>query len=207
MTWFADLTPYEYLRSVPGMVNVGWLSKKAPFPTGPVPDGVLPALRTLASQRTHVTRGWHWCEFCGGHRDERARGHMEIHVPGADGRSYSAPDLLPHYIEAHSYQPPLEFVEAVLGFARLSEISAPVAFGSVTWDVTPPLELLRLTAVQLEGGFPVSVLLQPDPTWAQVRVGALIRELVPPLAEGVELSVVEGADVVGVLRIYSPRGC
>ncbi len=40
-------------------------------------------------------------------------GSAEIRVLGDDG-IYAAPDLLPHYIEAHGYQPPDEFVDAVI---------------------------------------------------------------------------------------------
>ncbi len=40
-------------------------------------------------------------------------GSAEIRVLG-DGGIYAAPDLLPHYIEAHGYQPPDEFVDAVM---------------------------------------------------------------------------------------------
>jgi hypothetical protein len=38
----------------------------------------------------------------------------EIRVVGRDGRVYAAPGLVCHYVAAHGYQPPQEFVEAVM---------------------------------------------------------------------------------------------
>lgn len=31
-----------------------------------------------------------------------------------DGVAYAAPELIAHYVEAHDYQPPADFTEAVL---------------------------------------------------------------------------------------------
>jgi hypothetical protein len=39
-------------------------------------------------------------------------GDAEIHVQDAKGRTFIAPDLLYHYILAHGYCPPREFIEA-----------------------------------------------------------------------------------------------
>jgi hypothetical protein len=41
-------------------------------------------------------------------------GSAEIIVPGRDGKVYRAPTLIHHYVTAHWYRPPWEFVEAVL---------------------------------------------------------------------------------------------
>jgi hypothetical protein len=41
-------------------------------------------------------------------------GSAEIRVVGV-GRVYAAPDLIGHYVEAHGYCPPEEFIAAVLG--------------------------------------------------------------------------------------------
>jgi hypothetical protein len=40
-------------------------------------------------------------------------GNGEIIVKGEDGRRYAAPTLILHYIEAHHYLPPEEFIQAV----------------------------------------------------------------------------------------------
>jgi hypothetical protein len=41
-------------------------------------------------------------------------GSAEIRVFGHDGRVYAAPNFIYHYVVVHHYQPPEEFVEAVL---------------------------------------------------------------------------------------------
>jgi hypothetical protein len=41
------------------------------------------------------------------------QGSGEIRVPG-DRKVYAAPILIHHYVEAHGYKPPEEFIEAVI---------------------------------------------------------------------------------------------
>ena len=66
------------------------------------------------------TRGWHNCELC--HPEPispragnqlRSFGTAEIRV-FYQGRIYAAPNLIYHYVTEHNYQPPDEFIEAVL---------------------------------------------------------------------------------------------
>jgi hypothetical protein len=52
--------------------------------------------------------GGHTCEFCG-----RAYGHANLAV-ASESVLYIAPELVLHYVRAHSYLPPEEFVQAVL---------------------------------------------------------------------------------------------
>jgi len=41
-------------------------------------------------------------------------GFAEIRVFGRNGKIYAAPNLIYHYVTAHSYRPPDEFIQAVL---------------------------------------------------------------------------------------------
>ena len=43
----------------------------------------------------------------------KVSGSAEIRVRGAN-RVYAAPELVYHYVVAHQYKPPREFIEAVL---------------------------------------------------------------------------------------------
>jgi hypothetical protein len=54
--------------------------------------------------------GWHSCELC---RVAPARGVYNVWIP-SDAALYVAPELVVHYIEAHQYRPPDEFIAAVL---------------------------------------------------------------------------------------------
>ena len=51
-------------------------------------------------------RWWFGSRFCAG--------SCEIIVPGREGIVYHAPALIAHYVRAHRYRPPREFIEAVL---------------------------------------------------------------------------------------------
>jgi hypothetical protein len=130
--FFQDLTPYENLKGRPLAIDVGWLDAAHPFPCGCVPDGFAARLRMLARKPVNQTRGFHVCQFCDfgppippgdqaaldaryrQWRDSGALSSAEIRVVAKDGRVYAAPVLISHYVDAHSYQPPQEFVAAVM---------------------------------------------------------------------------------------------
>lgn len=125
MTYFPDLSRYAYLPPKPGetreLINIGWLDKDHPFPVGKVPPVLQGELHRALESLCNRTRGYHRCNLCGDrepvrvrHRDrEFVLGDAEIHIP-AGGRVYVSPNLIIHYVDQHSYQPPAEFVDAVL---------------------------------------------------------------------------------------------
>ncbi|MEV4134115.1 hypothetical protein AB0J72_18335 [Dactylosporangium sp. NPDC049742] len=139
VTYFADLTPYAYshfdhdtvkhdwgtLRYRPRYerLNVGWLDASQPFDTDPVPDWFASALLdVIGNPSVNETRGLHDCEFCPSDAnaiaDPRPAGRpwlafREIRVPARPGVMFAAPALIWHYVSAHAYRPPAEFVEAV----------------------------------------------------------------------------------------------
>lgn len=129
MTYYADLTPYTYdtdngmpdppaRRAGLPLLNVGWLCHERDHPKGKAPEGLAAALHRLAARdRVQQTRGYHFCPWCArttlGRLDNCARGSAEIRVAG-DGVVYAAPELIAHYVEAHGYLPPDEFVHAVM---------------------------------------------------------------------------------------------
>ncbi|HEV3440872.1 MAG TPA: hypothetical protein VG122_26190 [Gemmata sp.] len=95
---------------------VGWLHPDHPFSTGPVPIAFLSRLKLFVSMSGESAKalffggfgGFHTCEFCG-----RAHGSANFGVP-ADSLLYVAPEMIVHYIEQHDYQPPDQFVNAVM---------------------------------------------------------------------------------------------
>jgi hypothetical protein len=109
------------------MLNVGWLSDEHPFPRGSVPLAFAHELERIAREPVQLTRGRHLCEFCRPPDDiidaepryrevwEMFRsGNGELHVRSETGVVYSAPALVIHYVSEHQYQPPPEFIAAVL---------------------------------------------------------------------------------------------
>jgi hypothetical protein len=127
---YLDLTPYEYGREAPrpNVLNVGWLSIEHPFQKGEVSVDFLRTLQRLVTSPVNLYRGSHLCEFCPPPPKELSAGgavwvlkppagttgNGEIRVPGLNGLVYVAPVLVAHYVEAHQYVPPAEFVDAVM---------------------------------------------------------------------------------------------
>jgi hypothetical protein len=114
VAFFEDLTPYTYFHpeeEAPGTVNIGWLDPDHPFPTGPTSEAFRAKLGRLCERRVKRTRGFHPCHFCKGR--ERPASSSEMRV-AAGGRVYAAPSLVQHYVAAHGYRPPDEFIAAVL---------------------------------------------------------------------------------------------
>ena len=132
MAWFPDLSPYTYHPGESGFLNVGWLERGHLFPRGPVPLEFASELRRLSEAPVNVTRGFHRCQLCNPPTEAIAAlpacmsvwwmdrvGGAEVHVKGADGTTYAAPSLIMHYVSEHQYQPPRQFIEAVLYQQRL----------------------------------------------------------------------------------------
>lgn len=96
------------------LLAVGWLGKGQPYTTGKVPPMLVPALRAVLASRIrpsnvpHPTR-FHRCDLCA----EPVYGQQRLFVPSKKA-AYVAPELICHYIEAHGYAPPQEFIAAVL---------------------------------------------------------------------------------------------
>ncbi|MES4903453.1 MULTISPECIES: hypothetical protein [unclassified Streptomyces] len=129
---YEDGSPYAY---TPGIgvahgvqaVNVGWLERQDEFPRGAVPAEFVRALGVLCRDNsTNRTRGWQSCTLS--HPEgkppypvvadvdgtEVTLGSAEIRVLARDGRWLIAPNLVLHYVIAHGYLPPQEFIEAVM---------------------------------------------------------------------------------------------
>jgi hypothetical protein len=141
VTHFVDLSPYTYYDTDvigtddgwvtyrPGYerLNVGWLDAPHDFTRGPTPSWLPDALLDIiAGPRINSMRGFHVCTFCPrpddathsmievGHAGgDLSLGHTEIRVPKQTGTMFAAPSLIWHYVTAHGYCPPADFVEAV----------------------------------------------------------------------------------------------
>jgi hypothetical protein len=132
MAYCNDLSPYEYsddadetgegAGSGASLLNVGWLAEGHEFPRGDVLEGFVAALLELAEDTVNVYRGMHFCDFGPTFQEARKNvrfrdvfiGSGEVRVRGGEGRVYAAPALVVHYVADHGYQPPREFVDAVL---------------------------------------------------------------------------------------------
>ena len=135
MAYFSDLSPYAYGHgSHPEVVHVGWLDNAHAYATGTVDDGLVEKMRRLASKPVELYRGFHICELCieppnlvKSCLPNRAvldpdcswvkwidgrKSNGEIRV-SRGGTTFAAPLLIVHYVEAHRYLPPEDFLKAV----------------------------------------------------------------------------------------------
>jgi hypothetical protein len=107
--FFIDLSEYAYGKSEPNTYNIGWIEKDNPFTVGDVPEGFLVKLKPFIRLVINEYFGVYECSFC-----ENNLNSGEIRVFGQEGKIYAAPRMIYHYVAAHSYLPPQEFIEAVI---------------------------------------------------------------------------------------------
>jgi hypothetical protein len=102
------------------MVNFEWLDGPLNYPHGQVAPEIVRCMLRLAARYANGMRGFHRCPFCNNSAQLSTQlgdevvylGSAEIHVTAAD-TTYVAPSLLPHYVEAHEYLPPLDVLRAL----------------------------------------------------------------------------------------------
>jgi hypothetical protein len=124
MSWYQDLDAYTMVASGDHVRAIGWLTCGQPFQQGEVPPTFLARLdqfvrlagRSAEALSFPAFGGFHECELCDRSADPRAFGpcgYGNLVVP--DGPVlYVAPELVAHYVRVHHYQPPAEFVAAVI---------------------------------------------------------------------------------------------
>lgn len=121
MTYFADLTPYEYYPDEPELdaFNIGWLDLAEEYVKGETSQEFQTRLWLFCYGVVNPTRGFHLCNLCAESANavsvlKKTRlGTAEIRVFHQD-KTYAAPNLIYHYVVDHGYRPPGEFIEAVL---------------------------------------------------------------------------------------------
>jgi hypothetical protein len=125
---FKDLEPCRYHDGpfdptnwhVP-LLAIGWLEYPTRFNQGDSPDSLASRIRTLNSQAANAFflfsfMGLHNCSFCAAndpHSSELPASSSNLFIPG-NSVVFVAPGRIDHYIEAHSYLPPKQFITAVL---------------------------------------------------------------------------------------------
>lgn len=126
MTYFEDLSVYNYSHqwTYKKTLNVGWLGRGFDYTSGVVEEKFIDRLWLFCLTSVPQTRGFHECELCSNpaigplvfeHNLQKIKlGRSEIRVFGKHGIVYAAPNLIMHYVCDHHYQPPIEFIEAVL---------------------------------------------------------------------------------------------
>jgi hypothetical protein len=109
-----DLATECFCANAPHVRAIGWLEDGHKFPQGAIDPRVPTILRGIVTDAARlvpvVSWGIHHCDL-GGCTGEGGSHYVVIPSPSC---VYIAPDLVVHYIDAHHYAPPAEFVDAVL---------------------------------------------------------------------------------------------
>lgn len=138
-----DRSAYHYRVpfDLPLVQTVGWLDCEHEYTRGTVKDEFIQKLWQIIETRTesfdlhaNIIRGIHPCNFCGRDifrkRNDGKRtmlGMSELWVPfGVNW--FAAPSLIVHYVEEHSYLPPVEYIDAVMNVDFRAIVSAQMAF-------------------------------------------------------------------------------
>ncbi len=116
MAYFEDLGTSSPIAEGPFVRAIGWLAAGHRFSTGTVTEEFRDRLMTFVkgwnlcteALAWPVAAGPHRCELCG---DALAAGNFGV---PAGSLLYVCPEMLGHYVNAHRYQPPDEFVRALL---------------------------------------------------------------------------------------------
>ena len=114
MAYYRDLERCTYfpVENDDSLIAVGWLEPGHDFTRGTVDAQFFQRLETFCQ------RPWRAFMFLGGHECGLCQHHgpilqYDIFIPH-NGRIFAAPGGITHYIRAHWYRPPDEFIEAVI---------------------------------------------------------------------------------------------
>ena len=126
---------------------VGWLEHPQRFASGVVPTAAIIKLKSIVEQMRaayphYGFRGVKDCSLClaaGLPSPGPIWSQENIFVPGAC-EVYVAPGGIIHYIEAHSYLPPTQFLESVSTCPDCRSNEYQEALRSANKGVEPPLE-------------------------------------------------------------------
>lgn len=112
--WYQDLTECTYFgeESAKILIAVGWLENGKDFPKGEIPKDIYEKLCEFSKNPWSFAwfMGSHQCDLC---QFAGENGLRNIFIPH-NGKIYVCPELITHYINAHFYHPPKEFIEAVV---------------------------------------------------------------------------------------------
>lgn len=113
MAGYHDLSDCDYfgMELAPILRAVGWLGHGIEYSIGKTSREVFVKLEELLRDpwQPMIFMGGHLCELC---QYDPPSGHANLFVPNGE-TIFVCPELIAHYIAAHHYKPPDEFLAAV----------------------------------------------------------------------------------------------
>ena len=121
--YLPDLSPIQQVPEWPVLSSVGWLEPPHPYTQGSTSPAFQERLFRFCIHPAFYTMGIHACPYCTDDSAQRYTfpdgdyirfGSVEVWVFDTADRVYAAPGLIYHYVQAHQYCPPQEFVQALM---------------------------------------------------------------------------------------------
>jgi len=121
MVWYDDLENCDYFGDYLGpeaansFLAVGWLERGHDFTSGNIDKEIYDRLCELFQDpfQPGIFAGPHMCDLCQWQFSEKFGGVHNLFVPNGE-TIFVCPELILHYIDAHWYEPPASFCEAVM---------------------------------------------------------------------------------------------
>lgn len=114
--WYPDLGTETQVWKAPCVRAVGWLDAEHEFPRGPSPPEVRERLAYFARLWGQSTQALGWAAAGGPHRCHVCSAFLasgNFGIPAGDVL-YVCPEMIAHYVSAHDYLPPTEFLDAMM---------------------------------------------------------------------------------------------
>ena len=152
MTYFKDL---DFIRYHDGpccaddwhcpLLAIGWLENDHDYSTGICLPQVTERLAELRRQfgaafPAYSFRGWHACSMCNEQPELLRDSHINLFIPGREV-IYLTTGRVDHYINVHSYAPPMEFIDALMACPDPRSAEYKAALRRLNGDQEPPLFL------------------------------------------------------------------
>ncbi len=119
MTFYKDLELNDFITDSK-IYMIGWLEKGYDFPIGEVTVDFYEKLKLLLKDPwdPFICAGIMECSLC---QFDGSIGKSNIYIP-YNKKIYCSSELILHYINCHYYQPPNEFVEAVMNCPEIKSM-------------------------------------------------------------------------------------
>jgi len=147
---YPDLGNESQVTSGKGIRAVGWLGYS--YKKGRLGKKYVALLKGQVADayQPFLYRGVHYCGHC--NPESPARGSLNLLIPHKRWL-YVAPEMIVHYVEAHGYLPPREFLDALVacppqrsdGYFKLIDRFAKAAV--LSESIWPPSNILETAAL------------------------------------------------------------
>lgn len=181
MAYYKDLSSCDYFEMVykGPLTAIGWLEPEHDYARREVDLDFFTKLCQLLQcpWNPDTFLGFQGCGFCrfSGGAETLLRlpcgtyripgwSRLNLFIPG-DGVVYVSPEMIAHYIDAHEYKPPQQFVDAVMDCPPMKSPEYHLALQASGWDPSKDIRNMPQPEVKLWPYVPIHI----SSPWARRR--------------------------------------